>query len=250
MKHGAARSTDAPYALRIATKCGEALGNGAAQHQHARVASDRAAEMVRQAIRDGRIAPGQRLTEERLASDFGMSRTPVREGLKALQAEGLVEFCANRSLVVRTYSRDELNSQYRIRALLEAHAARRAAARIDKEHMAKLHASCDRSEALPANVDVREIRHEDAIFHEVIWRTAADSVLTRMVRQIVDVTFLYGTTMRCTQAQISTFQAQHRTIAYALEQSDGLLAERAMSEHVLYAGHVMLIELHNAQTFP
>lgn len=235
------------YAPGTAARCGVAMTSGVTKRRGAGVASDRAAEMVRQAIRDGRIVPGQRLTEEGLASKFGMSRTPVREALKGLQAEGLVESCANRSLVVRTYDPDELSSQYRIRALLEAHAARRAAARIDKEHVAELYASCDRSETMTSSVDVRKLLHEDSIFHEIIWAAAGDSVLTRMVRQIVELAFLYGTTARCAQEQVSTFQAQHRTIALALEIRDGLQAERAMREHVLHGRAVLLAELHNTQ---
>ena len=95
-----------------------------------RNASAAATELIRQAIVDGRLPPGQRLKEEELARELGISRTPVREALLILQTEGLVDAAPNRGAVVRSHDADDLEDLYQLRALLEGYAARRAAANI------------------------------------------------------------------------------------------------------------------------
>src|SRR5207247_11200915 len=108
-----------------------------------RNASVAATELIREAIIEGRLAPGQRLKEEELARELGISRTPVREALLMLQAEGLVDAAPNRGAVVRSHDADDLEDLYQLRALLEGYAARRAAAHISETAVADLRASCE-----------------------------------------------------------------------------------------------------------
>ena len=96
-----------------------------------RNASSGAADLIRQAIVEGRVLPGERLKEEELAQQLGISRTPVREALLILQTEGLVEASPNRGATVRSYELPDLEDMYELRALLEGNAALRAATRID-----------------------------------------------------------------------------------------------------------------------
>src|SRR5437867_8366947 len=111
--------------------------------QLVRNASGAATEVIRQAILDGRLEPGRRLKEEELARELGISRTPVREALLVLQAEGLVDAAPNRGAVVRAHDAVDLDDLYQLRALLEGYAARRAASRITLNQIASLWASCD-----------------------------------------------------------------------------------------------------------
>src|SRR6516162_7205711 len=113
-----------------------------------RNASAAATELIREAILDGRLPPGQRLKEEELARELGISRTPVREALLILQAEGLVDAAPNRGAVVRSHAAADLEDLYQLRALLEGHATRRAAANITQAAVEGLWASCDRFESL------------------------------------------------------------------------------------------------------
>src|SRR5579864_4506652 len=92
-----------------------------------RNASAAATELIREAILDGRLEPGARLKEEELARELGISRTPVREALLVLQAEGLIVAEPNRGASVRRHDAEDLHDLYQLRALLEGHAARRAA---------------------------------------------------------------------------------------------------------------------------
>ena len=115
-----------------------------------RNASAAASEIIREAIIDGRLAPGQRLKEEELARELGISRTPVREALVILEGEGLVESVPKRGASVRAYAADDLDDMYQLRALLEGYAARRAATRISAEDVGRLEESCARFDRLRA----------------------------------------------------------------------------------------------------
>src|SRR5216110_3821907 len=84
-----------------------------------RNASVAATELIREAIVDGRLVPGERLKEEELARELGISRTPVREALLVLQAEDLVVATPNRGATVRVHDAKDLQEQYELRALLE-----------------------------------------------------------------------------------------------------------------------------------
>src|ERR1700682_3154662 len=119
-------------------------------------ASVAATELIREAILEGRLEPGARLKEEELARELGISRTPVREALLMLQAEGLIETVPNRGAVVRTHDADDLIDLYQLRALLEGYAARQAAARVSDEELDLLRESCDRFDAI-ADTDIREL---------------------------------------------------------------------------------------------
>ena len=100
--------------------------------------SELAYRKIRQAIIEGRYQPGQRLIEQRISEEFDLSRTPVRESLRRLDAEGLVIIERNRGAVVRPVAREEILDLYELRSRLEALAAERAAARATAEDLAEL----------------------------------------------------------------------------------------------------------------
>lgn len=206
----------------------------------ARTASSAAAEMIRQAIVDGRLAPGQRLTEERLARELGISRTPVREALKVLQSEGLVDAAPNRSATVRAYEREDLEDMYQLRALLEGAAARRAAGRLTDEQVLALRASCERFEAMSAEGDLRELVRENFVFHNTIIEAAGSARLAGMVRQVVELPLVYKSYVWYSPEQTRISQHYHRQITRALERRDAERAELVMKEHVLEARDVLI----------
>src|SRR5581483_1738798 len=98
---------------------------------------------------------------EKLAKALGISRTPVREALVILEAEGLVEATTNRGATVRSYNHRELDDIFRLRAVLEGYGARRAAERIDDNALAALWESCDRYEDRIAERDLPGLVREN-----------------------------------------------------------------------------------------
>ncbi|MST33366.1 GntR family transcriptional regulator, partial [Acidimicrobiaceae bacterium USS-CC1] len=98
---------------------------------------------LRDGIARGEHAAGSRLREEDLAATLGLSRTPVREALRRLQAEGLVEVEPRRGALVATWSADELDEIFELRALVEGYGARRAAARVADAQVGLLEELCE-----------------------------------------------------------------------------------------------------------
>ena len=210
----------------------------------ARTASAAAADLIRQAVIDGRIAPGQRLKEAELAKQLGISRTPIREALLVLQTEGLLEATPNRGATVRAYDARELEEMYELRAVLEGHAARRAAARVDAEQLEELRASCDRFALLLERDDLPALVAENNLFHDVILDAAGSERLRGMVRQVVTLALVYKSYVGYSPAQASASLHTHLQLVTALEQGDGERAELVMREHVFEARDVLVRQVH------
>jgi DNA-binding GntR family transcriptional regulator len=202
-----------------------------------RNASVAATELIRRAIIDGRLQPGQRLKEEELARELGISRTPVREALLMLQAEGLVDATPNRGATVRRHTAEDLDDLYQLRALLEAHATRRAALRLSDEGIASLRESCVRFEALldPKQADLRKLIEENLTFHATILDGAGSVRLASMVRRVIELPLVYRSYIWYSPEQQRISGHYHVQITNALEARDAERAEIIMKEHIFEA---------------
>jgi len=205
-----------------------------------RNASAVATELIRQAIIDGRLSPGQRLKEEELARELGISRTPVREALLVLQAEGLVKAAPNRGATVRAHDAEDLDDLYQLRALLEGYAARRAATRLSDDTVAALWASCERFEALAESAEVRDVVRENLFFHGTILDAAGSVRLAAMVRKVIELPLVYKSYIWYSPEQRLLSVHYHRQIARALEARDAERAELLMKEHVFEARDLLV----------
>lgn len=206
----------------------------------ARTASAAAADLIRRAIVDGRVQPGHRLKEEELAQQFGISRTPIREALLVLQTEGLVEAMPNRGATVRAYEPADLEDMYELRALLEGHAAARAATRVTPDQLDELRASCGRFSGLLGPNDVQALVLENGLFHDTILIAADSERLTGMVRQVVALPLIYKSYVWYSPAQASASLHYHLQLVRALEHGDAQRAELVMREHIFEARDVLV----------
>jgi DNA-binding GntR family transcriptional regulator len=208
-----------------------------------RNASDGATELIREAILDGRLEPGQRLKEEDLARQLGISRTPVREALLMLQVEGLIVATPNRGATVRVHTPEDLEDLYALRALLEGHAARRAGVRIGEEEVAVLRESCDRFDALSPDKELRGLVRENMFFHNAILDIAGSARLASMVRRVIELPLVYKSYIWYSPDQKRISSHYHRQIVNALATGDAERAELVMKEHVFEARDVLVARL-------
>ena len=211
-----------------------------------RNASVAATELIREAIIDGRLAPGQRLKEEELARELGISRTPIREALLLLQAEGLVDAAPNRGATVRAHSDRDLDDLYQLRALLEGYGARRAALRVTDDALAELRASCTRFEELDATGDLRDLVRENLFFHSTILELAGSARLDSMVRKVIELPLVYKSYIWYSPDQKRISAHYHRQITNALAARDSERAELVMKEHIFEARDVLVGHLRTA----
>lgn len=196
-------------------------------------------ELVRKAIVEGRVAPGERLKEEELARELGISRTPVREALLILHAEGLVDAAPNRGATVRAHTAEDLEELYELRAVLEGYAARRAARLVDDDQIRRLHESCERFGTLEC-ATIEEIVAENATFHGIVLEAARSTRLVGMVRSVVELPLVYRSYVSYSPAQTAISLHYHRQLAAALERRDAERAELIMKEHVYEARDLLV----------
>jgi DNA-binding GntR family transcriptional regulator len=206
-----------------------------------RNASVAATELIRNAIIEGRLEPGRRLKEEELARELGISRTPVREALLMLQAEGLVDAAPNRGATVRSHSAEDLDDLYKLRAVIEGYATRRAASRLTDEAIAGLHESCERFNGLlDDEAEMGELVKENLVFHQTIIEGADSARLTAMVRQVIELPLVYRSYVWYSPEQQRISGHYHVQITRALEARDAERAELIMKEHIFEARDLLL----------
>jgi DNA-binding GntR family transcriptional regulator len=205
-----------------------------------RNASMAATELIRNAILEGRLEPGQRLKEEELARELGISRTPVREALLMLQAEDLVVAAPNRGATVRVHDANDLHDLYELRALLEGYATRRAAERISKKEVDLLRQSCERFEQLSPDDDLRGVVRENLFFHNTILAVADSERLTAFVRKVIELPLVYSSYRWYSPDQKRISVHYHRQIVVALADGDADRAELIMKEHLFEARDLLV----------
>lgn len=208
-------------------------------------AAEAAYAVIRDGILSGELARGQRLREEELALRAGVSRTPVREALRRLDAEGLVDFTPNRGARVTAWSEQELDDLYDARALLESHCARLAAGRITVDELAGLADLAAQMHRLtrkgPDAAD--ELTALNGRFHRAIAKASRNAQLEAMVRGVMDVPLVYRTFQRYTPQRLQASSFQHNELVEALRAEDADWAEALMRAHILAARTTVLLSV-------
>ncbi|MEU9837743.1 GntR family transcriptional regulator [Actinomadura sp. NPDC048032] len=206
-------------------------------------AVDRVYTRLRADILDGVHPPGARLGEAELAEATGSSRTPVREALRRLEVEGLVEVLPHRGARVPDWTAEDLEEIYDLRMLLESAAARRAAARVTDADVDRMDELCRLMEAAVepgAGQDLDRVAELNAEFHDIVRAAAASGRLVSMLNAVVQLPLVMRTFHRYSPADLARSSAHHRELAAALRARDGTWAESVMRAHVLAAKAVLL----------
>jgi DNA-binding GntR family transcriptional regulator len=161
-------------------------------HSGAGAAAEAAYTTLREAILVGHLRPGERLAEEPLAREFGVSRTPVREAICRLEAEHFAMRQERRGLVVKSIPEAQVLEVFTVCATLDELVARLAAEQATMPERARLHWINDQIEATMQQAGHNNIRHLTMEFHEAFCEAAHNSTLLQMVRQLQDSARRFG----------------------------------------------------------
>lgn len=198
-------------------------------------------------ILEGEYAPGGRLVEEQLAERLGISRTPIRQALTILEAEGLVEISPNRGATVCSFGIEEVWDIYDLRAVLEGYAARRASERIETAELTRLHTLACEMEGLAKRhfsdreEEIRRLVAANREFHDTVASASRNKRLGLLIRPTIEIPLMFKAFFWYTPHERSISNHYHRQILNALEQRDGERAEIVMREHV-YEGRDFVIQ--------
>ncbi len=195
--------------------------------------SDRIAGTLRDAIVDGLLAAGEVLRQDDIAARFKVSKIPVREALKRLEAEGLVAFIRNRGAVVASLSTEEILEYVDIRAMLEARAAELAAPRISD---ASLALAAQSLRALGKTTQVREMGILNWQLHSALYADAERPILLAEIRKQYDQVERFVRALLAITPEMPKTQAEHGAILDAFTRRDADAAAALTRAHVLDAG--------------
>jgi len=196
-----------------------------------RGSGQRIAEQLRQAILAGDIAPGEHIRQQEIAARFGVSRLPVREALRILEAEGLTEHETNKGARVCRLDMQELQVVYQIRERLEPLALIQSMPNLDAADLAALRAGHD---AICANSDLNAFLALDREFHLRSYAAAPTRQITTMV------TRLWNSTQHYRRAFVHLYgpdrmwvvNAEHALLLDAIERGDAVDAEAHLAGHI------------------
>ena len=204
----------------------------------ASVGAAHAYAQVRASIVENRYPPGHRLVEQRIAEELGLSRTPVREALRMLEAEGLVVSERNRGAVVRPMSETEVVDLYGLRIRLESYAVEVATQRATEAELGELVEAADAFGEVRRTVDVdavegvRQIHEANRRLHDGMLAAARHHRLATMLARTVDLPLVFQAFTTFGPAEVERSDTFHHLIVEAMCRRDAARAGALMAEHI------------------
>jgi DNA-binding GntR family transcriptional regulator len=209
---------------------------------------DRVVTELRQAILSGQLKPGERLVEGRLADEMGVSRNPVREAIRALASEGLIEVTARRGAAVATMTEQEARETIEVRALLEGHNARLAARRQDKQIIKRIETVLNKGTAAVTAKRFEQLFDLNQQFHQELAAAGQNTVLGDLLLRLRERTAMLFSPMN--PARQARSWEEHAATLRAIIEGDERAAATLASEHVMRAGMDFLIGLNTDGDLP
>lgn len=202
-------------------------------------ASERAYSGIRGMILSGELPAGSQLGEELLAERCGVSRTPVRDALRRLEGELLVKRNEAQRSFVADWTLGDVADAFELRAMLESHAARRAAERMDEVTLQRLRVL---SQVISRTVqasppDVAGFLEGNREFHAIILETSQSRRLASLLGTLVEQPVVWRTAHQYGRDALRRSQSEHDELIAAFARRDGAWAEAVMAAHIRRAFH-------------
>jgi DNA-binding GntR family transcriptional regulator len=196
------------------------------------VLSTRIADELRQAILTGELSPGERIRQEELAEQFGASRIPVREALRILVTDGLVNMVSNSGAWVSSLTQDECSEQYQIRERLEPLLLRYNLPLLTAEDLAR---ATDLVESMKKAADLEAFMRLDREFHWITYSRVQTTTLTDLIERLWNTTQPYRRVfMKLVRSEggIEVTHLEHELLLEAMKRGDSEEAESILRGHI------------------
>lgn len=189
-------------------------------------------EKIREDILNDQYAHGEKIVEAKLAEELGVSRTPVREALKQLELDGLVENIPNRGVIVKGISKQDIYDIFTIRMAIEGIAAQWAVERMSDEELAQLKEVFELMEFYTFKGDVTKISELNTKFHEIIYMATKSRYLEHVLRDFQ--LFIKSTRNKSlrSEGRIDTALEEHQKIVKAFMERDAETAVEMLTNHI------------------
>lgn len=197
-------------------------------------------DKVRSAILSGHFKPGQRLVERELCELIGVGRTSIREALRQLEAEGLVQTIPHRGPVVATMEYEEAEQLYAIRALLEGYAGQQFAERGTPEQMKQLDAAVAALEDAVRNPDQKQLLDAKNLFYSTLMDGSGNIFVRQTLTLLHNRINILRATSMMQEGRLEHSMSEIRDIQSAIKQRDGARAAAACRYHIESAARAAL----------
>jgi DNA-binding GntR family transcriptional regulator len=197
-------------------------------------------ESLRNAIVDGRLVAGNLYSVQSLATDLGVSRTPVREALIDLEARSMVSFERNQGVRILQTSAHDLKEILTLRILLEVPATFRATQQVTNEVLQKLKTLLDEGEEHMKSGDHQRVLELDRHFHATVMEASGNRRLAEYVDHLRDLIVIRGLYTADVQRGLHQYRGQHAQIYRAMKRGDAKGAAKAMKSHLMTTARELL----------
>jgi DNA-binding GntR family transcriptional regulator len=191
------------------------------------------AERLRQRIFAHELPPGTWIDEQKLAEEYGISRTPLREALKVLASEGLVDLRPRRGCYVTEISRQDMDDIFPLMALLEGRCAAEAVKRAKPADILALKAIHEQLEAAAREGRINAFFESNQEFHKKIQELSGNRWLLSVIQDLRKVLKLSRLHSLSLEGRLEQSLDEHRLIIAALQAGDAIKAEKLMHDHLL-----------------
>ncbi|MFK5912959.1 MAG: GntR family transcriptional regulator [Woeseiaceae bacterium] len=190
------------------------------------------ADRLREQIYQRELTPGDAIDEMALCERFGISRTPLREALKVLDSEGLIELVPRRGSFVRSMDVEELNELFPVMVVLEGLCAREAVENCEAEDLQKLEAMHEKLENLAEKGDVDGYYEQNFVFHQAIQDLSGNKLLQRVIGDLRKVLRLARHMQLTNPGRLEASLEEHRQVMLAFRAADPDKADQKMQNHL------------------
>ena len=187
---------------------------------------------LRQAILTGELKPGERLMEIHLANKLGVSRTPIREAIRKLELEGLVNMIPRRGAEVAEITEKSLKDVLEVRRTLDALSVELACDRISDEELDTLRMACLKFEEATKTKDARIIAKADVALHDIIVKATGNQRLIQLLNNLSEQMYRYRFEYIKDESGHATLIEEHRIIYESLVNKDKETASEAAKTHI------------------
>ena len=208
---------------------------------------DRVYQAIKRAIVIGELKPGQRIVEEQISMLMNTSRTPVREAIRRLEQEELVERLPKGGCIVKVLTTEDIEEIFGIRAVLESYAAYLATERITEEIIKKLTESIKQFEQALNNNDLSRLMELNTRFHEIIYQASGSKNLYGLINNFKAYIYIYRRSLLQSKKRAKVSLVDHKRIVEAMRQGNKNKVERLVRKHILRGKKYILGEIEKGE---
>ncbi len=202
---------------------------------------------LKEAIVKGDLHPGQRLVESALSEQLGISRIPVREAIKKLEQDGLIEKLEKGGFTVRNPSKEEIEETFGIRACIESYAAALATSRMDEPTLHRMDDVLKKYRDALEGREITKLTRLNDQLDEIIYTASGSKKLYALIGNFRDFISRYRKALLTCMDYAAISLAQHEEIVQAMKERDGEKVEKLVKKHLLRGRDIVIKEMESGK---